>query len=406
MNPTQILSRPEILKRLTPRWNSYIPHKPTAKQWAFLLLPHREAFYGGAAGGGKSDALLMAALQYVDIPGYSAIIFRRTLTELKGADGLIPRSHEWLAQTPAKYIPSDHSWYFPTENPDGSVGTPARLEFGYIGEGNNYTKYQGRAYQFVGWDELTHHFENHYLYLFSRLRKTVCSVHQINPTTGAPNYVPGCPICNLVQQVPLRQRGASNPGGVGHSWVKKRYQIGPHMDPKEAKKRDIELKYIGHNPDRPFIPAFIQDNPYLDQQGYEAGLDELDPITRAQLKKGDWGISQDSRFKAHWARYYSLRGDYYIMGEDGVGEAHHKNEFIRIFATVDPAGSTKEGPGDIENYGESQKKSWTVISVWGLTADYQLLWLDMLRFRREIPDVVKALTLVWNRWGKTPSAGS
>jgi len=91
-----LTNNPEQLDNLKPAWNYYIPHQPFAKQLAFLMLPHKEAFYGGAAGGGKSDALLSAALQYVDIPGYSAIIFRRTFTDLKLPGALIDRSHSWL----------------------------------------------------------------------------------------------------------------------------------------------------------------------------------------------------------------------------------------------------------------------------------------------------------------------
>src|SRR3989337_968646 len=92
-SPTLDYSRLQVLTE--PRLTPYIPHRPTPKQSAFLILPHREAFYGGAAGGGKSDALLMGALQYVDVPGYAALILRRTFTDLAKAEALIPRSLEW-----------------------------------------------------------------------------------------------------------------------------------------------------------------------------------------------------------------------------------------------------------------------------------------------------------------------
>jgi hypothetical protein len=73
----------ERLARLaTPRLTKYIPHKPHPRQAAFLLLDGREAMYGGSAGGGKSVALLMGALQYVDCPGYHALILRRTFAQL------------------------------------------------------------------------------------------------------------------------------------------------------------------------------------------------------------------------------------------------------------------------------------------------------------------------------------
>ena len=76
--------------------NGLIPHVPTSRQAAFLLLNCLEAFYGGAGGGGKSDALLMAALQYADVPGYNALIIRRNLSDLALPKALMDRAHTWL----------------------------------------------------------------------------------------------------------------------------------------------------------------------------------------------------------------------------------------------------------------------------------------------------------------------
>ena len=81
---------------LTPRLTKYIPYDPTPKQRAFLLMNNKEILYGGAAGGGKSVAQLMAALQYVDIPNYSAILFRRTYADLSLPGALIDMSKQWL----------------------------------------------------------------------------------------------------------------------------------------------------------------------------------------------------------------------------------------------------------------------------------------------------------------------
>src|SRR4051812_27808590 len=77
-------SRTIRLSELYPSLASYCPHDPSEnpKQAAFLVCPNLEAFYGGAAGGGKSDALLAGGLEYVDVPGYAAILFRRTYADL------------------------------------------------------------------------------------------------------------------------------------------------------------------------------------------------------------------------------------------------------------------------------------------------------------------------------------
>ncbi len=236
--------RAALAAALTPRLNRFIPHEPTLRQRAFLVLPQMEALFGGAAGGGKSDALLMGALQYVDVPGYSALLLRRTYAQLSKADSLIPRSHEWLRGTGAKWSEVRMSWTFPSG---------ARLEFGHLQHENDKYNYQGPAYQFIGFDELTGFSESQYRFLFSRLRRLEGS------------------------SIPVRMRSGSNPGGVGHDWVKMRFPI------METSERAIS---------RAFIPSKLADNPHLDRTEYEKSLAELDPITKAQLLDGDWTARQ------------------------------------------------------------------------------------------------------------------
>jgi hypothetical protein len=90
-----------------PALAKYCPHDPSLnpRQAAFLWLPNREAFYGGAAGGGKSDAVLAGALQYADVPGYAAILFRRTYTDLSLPGAIMARSEEWLRGSDATLEP-------------------------------------------------------------------------------------------------------------------------------------------------------------------------------------------------------------------------------------------------------------------------------------------------------------
>ena len=384
------------------KWTDYIPHKPTPKQMGFLLLPHREAFFGGAAGGGKSDALLMGALQYVDVPGYASLLLRKTLSDLKLPGALLDRARSWLGNTDAYYAAGEHTWYFPTVNPvTKEPDEPAKLTFGYIGESNAFTRYQGIELQYVGYDELTQHWEDDYRYLFSRLRKNICSLHTERDDNGDPIYHEDCPLCQQQRHMPLRMRGASNPGGVGHGWVRDRFQIGPDKTSKDMDRPT----FIGRDPKRPFIPSFISDNPHLAQKEYEEGLSELDTVTREQLKHGNWGISANSRFKKEQCRYYSCRGDHYILGRLGHGRPIYRhqpsghssnNAFKRIFITVDPAASTREGPGDADIW--RKMPSHTVISTWGLTEDFHLLWLWMTRIREEIPEVIEAIIADYRKW--------
>lgn len=233
MNPHDLNRLVRAMQKSTPA--QYCPHKPTAPQERFLKLTCREGLYGGAAGGGKSDALLMDALQGVNVPGYSAILFRRTYTDLALPGAIMDRSHEWLSGTDAKWNDRDKTWVFPSG---------ATLSFGYLDGPRDHFRYQGAEFQYIGFDELTQFLEKQYVYLFSRLRRT----HGVT--------------------VPLKMRGATNPGDIGHEWVKRRFLDEPD--------------------DRAFVPAKLEDNPHLDRVAYLDALGQLDPVTRQQLRDGLW----------------------------------------------------------------------------------------------------------------------
>lgn len=240
---------------LTPRLTKYIPYDPTPKQRAFLLMNDtKEILYGGAAGGGKSVAQLMAALQYVDIPGYSAILFRKTYADLSLPGALIDMSKQWLMpfveSKEVKWSEKEKQYVFPSG---------ATLNFGYLESGNDCYRYQGAEFQYIGMDEVTHIDPANYRYLFSRLRK--------------PKSL----------QVPLRFRATANPGGQFGEYYYQRFFV------------------EGKDAGRIFIGAGIDDNPYLDAEAYKESLAELDPIERERLLNGNWEIKANGdMFNRHW----------------------------------------------------------------------------------------------------------
>lgn len=238
--------------------NPFIPKMPTEPQAVFLTAPDLEIMYGGAGFGGKSVAMLMAALQYATVPGYHALLLRRTFPDLWMPDGLIPMSHEWLRGTEAVWSAQKNQWTFPTLRPNGAPGEPATLNFSYLQTDADRFKYKGPSFQFIGFDELTGFSEIQYRFLFQRLRRL----------EGV--------------KIPIRMRSASNPGDRGHEWVKKRFI-------------DTETE------DRLFIPAAVEDNPYADVEEYDRALAELDPVTRRQFRHGDWRIRPEGNlFKRAW----------------------------------------------------------------------------------------------------------
>lgn len=237
-------------------------------QKRFLTTFADEALYGGAAGGGKTDAVIAGALRNFAHPNYTGVVFRRTYPDLERfvierTKVLVP-----LVDPGAAYNEQKHIWRF-------SRG--GRLILSHLQHDKDVADHQGAEYQYQGWDELTHFTERQYTYLSSRLR----SAHGI----------------------PVRRRAGTNPGGVGHEWVFRRFA--PWLDPTSAVKAPDGkvLRYRNTRggeewtddkaPDtlsRVFIQARLSDNPALrlNDPQYEQRLMGLDPVTRAQLLDGDW----------------------------------------------------------------------------------------------------------------------
>lgn len=334
---------------LSLKWSEYIPVTPTAKQLSALLLDnYKEVFYGGAAGGGKSIWLLMSALQWVDQPKYSAIIFRRSLASAQRSGGVLDVAHEWLLGTDAKWDNASSTYWFPSG---------ASLAFGYLNTDQDFINFQGPEYNFVGFDELTQFPEQWYTYLFSRCRRL----------KGSP--------------IPSRIRAAGNPGGLGHSWVKERFKI--DWD-------GTSNVYRGFHDKRPMVPAFAWDNTHLDVADYIESLTDVDPITREQLMKGDWSIAEQGRFRSSWfKKRYSTRGGYISLSPDFTAKPYPKHQ-LRFFMCVDPAASSREGPGDAQVF-RNKEPSWSVISTWFVIDNHVLGLWDIIRFQKEIPEVCREI---------------
>lgn len=231
---------------------------PQPKQAAFMARPEYEALYGGAAGGGKSDALVVEALRQVGIPHYKALIVRKTYPQLAE---LIDKSLNYYprAYPKARYNASAHTWNFPSG---------AKILFGSMQYTKDRTRYQGQAYDFIGFDELTHFTWDEYSYLFSRNRPN-------GPGTRV--YI----------------RASANPGGVGHGWVKERFvTAGKPMTTiwEDVTWRDPSGQEHRARQSRIFVPSSVFDNPALlnNDPDYVRRLASMPEAERKALLYGDW----------------------------------------------------------------------------------------------------------------------
>lgn len=214
-----------------------------------------EVLYGGARGGGKSECLLIESLRYVEEPDYKGIIFRRTFPELQD---LIDRSRLLFDRvyTGAIWRASESRWTFPSG---------AMIRFAHMQDEQSKYLYMGQEYQFMGFDELTHFSESQYNFVIGSCRSTN-------------------------KDIPARVRATSNPGNIGHAWVR-RYFV-RITEPGKPYTSDV----TGQT--RCFIPATVYDNPTLtdNDPNYVKRLENLPWREREMMLHGNWDVFEGQAF--------------------------------------------------------------------------------------------------------------
>lgn len=272
----------------------------TKKQQQFIYAEAFEVLFGGAAGGGKSYGQLIDALLYaLKYSGSKQIIFRRTFADLEKS--LIRVSLEMFPKSLATYNSSKHTWKFN----NGSI-----VDFGYIDSEKDVYQYQSAEYDVIRFDELTHFTEYMYVYMISR--------------------------CRGANEFPKAIKSSTNPGGIGHTWVKERF-----IDIGEANKVHEIINDAGSTTTRIFIPSLVQDNKILveNDPDYVKRLDNLPEKERRALRDGDWDIYDGQYFsefrrKVHVISPFQIdtTWDRYITLDYGL------DKFAVLFIAVDLKG--------------------------------------------------------------------
>lgn len=244
----------------------------TKRQKAFIEAQADEVLFGGAAGGGKSYGQLVDALLYaLKYAGSKQLILRRTFPELNRS--LILVSLAIYPKEAARYNDSIKRWKFI----NGSV-----IEFGYCEAEKDVYRYQGAEYDVIRFDELTHFTQTQYSYLISRVR-------------GVNNF-------------PKMMKSSTNPGGVGHAWVKERFIDG--YTPDKVHTDALGRRFL-------FLPSLVQDNKFLMESDpeYIKRLEQLPEKERKALLYGDWDIFEGQVF-AEWRNdrrgYKTRKGSHVI----------------------------------------------------------------------------------------------
>jgi len=249
--------------------------------------------YGGQAGGGKSWALVYDPLQYVGIQGFEAVIFRRTIPEIKMAGGLWDEAERmYTPLSPEKNI-TERSFQF---------GGKGSIRFSHLQYEDTRFDFQGYQICYLGFDELTHFTEKQFWYLISRNRST-CGIYPHTRATTNPNADSW--VRKLIAWWINPETGYAIPERSGKiRWIVRRdngeiinfatkAEATAYADPLQLGVKSLT-----------FIHASLKDNPILQAKdpGYEMNLKSQDRVERERLLGGNWNIkySGGNVFKRNW----------------------------------------------------------------------------------------------------------
>ncbi len=353
--------------------NPYIPHEPTEKQAMLLLDFSVEGFFGGTFGCGKSEALLMGALQFVERPDYHCLLIQKATRMPEGGVRpfvMLERAKAWLSPySQVKWIESEKAFLFPS----GST-----ISFGHLTRDGDAGRYGLYAYQYIAIDNLAQFEQPLYDFLKGKLQQ------------GTEN------------KIPLRIRVGSNPGGVGHEWVRD-YFINP------ATRSEKIL----------FVSATAEDNPHLPSSGYGLSFSRLEPRLRMRLRDGDWSerfdespvdfspLTGEDAFEVFQRQYYADPEGFVldcIKWEEGEGPTEYQLTELRKLKQ----GIKRLAIRGPHGLGKTAILSW-VILWFALTRDGKdwkipctaSAWRQLIHFL--FPELHKwARSLRWERIGRKP----
>lgn len=287
----------------------------TRKQKAFIDAKETEVLFGGAAGGGKSYAQVIDALLFaLEYPRSHQLLLRRTYPELQMS----------ILRTVRDLYPA-RLWDFSVQQHSGQFTNGSTIDFGYLNSEENLTRYQSAEFDVIRFDELTHFTEDMYRYLFSRLR-------------GANGY-------------PKQIKSSTNPGNVGHGWVKERFITIAPPDTTVTTPQGT----------RRFIPSKVQDNLFLmkNDPAYVERLKNLSENEQKALLYGSWDVFEGQYFTEwdrdrhvvepftipkEWRRFRSMDWGFndpccvlwYAVGPDGTVYVY-RELYVRLMMSPDVA---------------------------------------------------------------------
>lgn len=247
--------------------------KPYAgPQTLFCQRGEYEVLFGGAKGPGKTDCLIASATRRVEHPQYRGVIIRRTYPRL---EEIIDRCHNLYPRLGGEWKSQESRWTFPSG---------AKIKLSHMQHEQDKYNFHGKEFHFVGFDELTEFLESQYLFVIANIRRAYAGL-------------------------PLRVRATTNPGGIGHVWVKRRFvdvcpikKTVPYMgDDNKMHTMGIPSVYVDPKTgtSRCFVPATVYDNPAImvNDPGYVQRLESLPKIERMRLLHGEWDVFEGQVFQ-------------------------------------------------------------------------------------------------------------